>query len=63
MALSKRVVVLGNRPTKVKAVHDIALSDRSPVGARSDPHFADYFHTLCGELDIQTRSNTVARAA
>ena len=55
VALSKRVVVLGNRPTRVKAVHDIVLADRSPIGARSDPAFSDYFHTLCGELDIQTR--------
>lgn len=59
VALSKRVVVLGNRPTKVKAIHDIALTDRSPIGARSDPRFSEYFHTLCGELDIQTS----ARAA
>lgn len=56
VALSKRVVVLGNRPTKVKAVHEIGLDARSPVGARSDPRFAEYFHALCGELDIQTRT-------
>ena len=59
VALSKRVVVLGNRPTRVKAVHDIVLTDRSPIGARSDPRFSAYFHTLCAELDIQTS----ARAA
>src|ERR1700710_1074881 len=56
VALSKRVVVLGNRPTKVKSVHEIGLDARSPVGARSDPRFAEYFDTLCGELDIQTRT-------
>ncbi len=55
VALSKRVVVLSGRPTSVKAVHDIELAERSPTAARSDPHFADYFHTLCSELDIQTR--------
>ena len=54
VALSKRVVVLGGRPSQVKQIHSIDLATRSPIGARSDPHFAGYFHTLCGELDIQT---------
>ncbi|KQP48873.1 spermidine/putrescine ABC transporter ATP-binding protein [Methylobacterium sp. Leaf399] len=64
VALSKRVVVLGNRPATVKAVHDIAIADRSPIGARSDPRFSEYFHALCGELDIQTRprAQTLPRA-
>jgi NitT/TauT family transport system ATP-binding protein len=55
VALSRRVVVLGRRPAKVKAVYDIDIDERSPIGARSDPRFAGYFHALCGELDIQTR--------
>ncbi|MFG1277581.1 ABC transporter ATP-binding protein [Xanthobacter autotrophicus] len=55
VALSKRVVVLGGKPSQVKSVHQIDLGSRSPVGARSDPHFSEYFHTLCGELDIQTK--------
>ncbi|MDZ4840777.1 MAG: ABC transporter ATP-binding protein [Hyphomicrobium aestuarii] len=56
VALSKRVVVLSNRPARVKAIHEIALNERSPIAARSDPRFAGYFHMLCGELDIQTRA-------
>jgi NitT/TauT family transport system ATP-binding protein len=63
VALSKRVVVLGGRPSRVKNVHAIALGDRSPIGARSDPRFSDHFHTLCGELDIQTRSGTASSRA
>jgi NitT/TauT family transport system ATP-binding protein len=55
VALSRRVVVLSGRPARVKAVHDIEIAARTPIGARSDPRFADYFHTLCGELDIQTQ--------
>ena len=54
VALSKRVVVLSGRPAHVKAVHDIDIAEHSPVAARSDPRFAGYFRTLCGELDIQT---------
>lgn len=55
VALSRDVVVLSGRPTVVKARHRIDIAERSPVGARSDPRFAEYFHGLCAELDIQTR--------
>ena len=55
VALSKRVVVLSGRPTTVKSVHDIAIPRGSPIEARSHPLFPEHFHTLCRELDIQTR--------
>ena len=55
VALSRTVVVLSARPTIVKARHTIELAERSPIGARSDPRFPEYFHALCAELDIQTR--------
>ncbi|MGO9134661.1 MAG: ABC transporter ATP-binding protein [Methylovirgula sp.] len=54
VALSRKVIVLSRRPTMVKAVHDIDIAERSPIGARSDPRFSGYFHALCNELDIQT---------
>jgi NitT/TauT family transport system ATP-binding protein len=56
VALSKRVVVLKNRPATVKAVYDIEIAEHSPLAARSDPRFSGYFHALCAELDIQTKS-------
>lgn len=55
VALSKRVVVLSGRPSKVKAIHDIDLASHSPIESRSDPNFSRYFHLLCNELDIQTQ--------
>ena len=55
VALSRHVTVLSGRPTKVKAEYTIDLAERTPIGARSDPRFSEYFHALCGELDIQTR--------
>jgi NitT/TauT family transport system ATP-binding protein len=54
VALSKRVVVLSGRPARVKAVHEIDITEASPVAARGNPRFSGYFHMLCGELDIQT---------
>jgi NitT/TauT family transport system ATP-binding protein len=60
VALSKRVIVLSGRPASVKAIYDIELAERTPIGARSDPRFAGYFHALCGELDIQTKRGEAA---
>ncbi len=57
VALSKRVVVLAGKPSRVKEVYDIDINDRSPIGSRSHPNFAGYFHQLCAELDIQTRKH------
>jgi NitT/TauT family transport system ATP-binding protein len=59
VALSKRVVVLGGRPSTVKKVYDVDIGARTPIEARSNPKFSGYFHALCAELDIQTQ----ARAA
>ena len=55
VALSRHVTVLSGRPTQVKARYTIDIAERSPIGARSDPRFSEYFHALCAELDIQTQ--------
>jgi len=55
VALSRNVTVLSKRPTVVKANYKIDIQDRTPIGARSDPRFSEYFHALCAELDIQTQ--------
>lgn len=60
VALSKRVVALSGRPTSVKSVHTIDIERSSPIEARSDRRFSEYFHTLCGELDIQTQRRATA---
>lgn len=57
VALSKRVVVLGGRPSRLKTIYDIDIASNTPIGARSDPRFSGYFHALCAELDIQTKVN------
>src|SRR5690606_27646899 len=49
VALSERIFVLSNRPGRVKAVHDISLDTRSPVQARRDSRFSNYFEVLCQE--------------
>lgn len=57
VALSKRVVVLAGKPSRVKQVYDIDIGEKSPIGARSHANFSGYFHQLCAELDIQTRKH------
>jgi NitT/TauT family transport system ATP-binding protein len=54
VALANRVVVLTKRPASTKVVHSLDIKGDSPLAARSDPRFSDYFHMLCSELDIQT---------
>jgi NitT/TauT family transport system ATP-binding protein len=63
VALSRDVVVLSGRPTRVKSRHTIDIAERSPIGARSDPRFAGYFHALCAELDIQTERKAALKVA
>lgn len=66
IALSERIFVLSGRPGRLKTIHDITLSTRSPIEARKDPRFTGYFDNLCRELDIQTAARataTVARAS
>ena len=63
VALSKRVVGLSGRPARVKAIHDIDIAEHSPIAARSDHRFSGYFHTLCGELEIQTQPKNASQPA
>jgi NitT/TauT family transport system ATP-binding protein len=62
IALSERIFVLSARPGRLKSVHNIELSTRSPIEARKDPRFTAHFENLCGELDIQT-APALARAS
>ena len=59
VALSKRVVALSGRPTKVKGVHTIEIERSTPVEARAHKNFSEYFNVLCSELDIQTKKRGV----
>lgn len=53
--MADRVVVLSDRPAKVKSIHDINLTlsvERTPLSSRKAPEFKDYFNTIWKELDI-----------
>lgn len=53
--MADRVIVLSNRPAKVKSVHKIELTldvKRTPLTSRKAPQFRDYFNIIWKELDI-----------
>lgn len=53
--MADRVVVLSDRPAKVKSIHEINLTldvARTPLTSRKAPEFRDYFNAIWKELDI-----------
>lgn len=53
ISLADRVVVLGDRPTTIKAVHAIRLTltgEHTPWHARKAPEYPHYFDLIWGEL-------------
>ena len=53
--MADRVIVLSNRPAKVKSEHEIKLTldvKRTPLTSRKAPEFRDYFNMIWKELDI-----------
>lgn len=54
ISMSDRVVVLSNRPSKIKNIYDIKfdMKDRNPMNCRENPKFSKYYESLWKELDI-----------
>ena len=53
VSMADRIVVLSDRPGKVKNIINVELSlgeDRTPFKARSAPEFSDYFNLIWKEL-------------
>jgi len=57
VSVADRVIVLSQRPTRIKAVYDIALkSDRTDmIAARESPGFSDYVRRIWGDLEVARR--------
>lgn len=52
ISVSDRVIVLSNRPAKVKNIYTIKLSaEDSPIARRKAPEFSKYFQVLWEELN------------
>ncbi|WP_331618392.1 hypothetical protein [Serpentinicella sp. ANB-PHB4] len=57
ISMADRVLVLSNRPARIKTAHDIQLTceDHSPLKCREAPEFKDYFNKIWKELDIYVK--------
>lgn len=54
ISMSDKIIVLTERPAKVKIIHDIKfdIKDRTPLSCRKDPKFSQYFDILWQELKV-----------
>lgn len=53
ITLADRVIVLSKRPTKIKNIYDIKLSNKkSPKENRKAPEFNYYYDLLWKDLDV-----------
>ncbi|NLK20643.1 MAG: ABC transporter ATP-binding protein [Epulopiscium sp.] len=52
ISMADKVIVLTQRPAKIKAIHPIKLSidDRTPLKSREAPEFREYFNLMWKEL-------------
>ena len=55
ISMSDRVIVLTERPSKVKNEHVISLSGSSPINKRENPEFSKWFEILYKELDANEK--------
>lgn len=65
ISLSDRIILLTNRPAKIKSQIPVKLSvtERTPLKARSAPEFNDYFNLLWKELADEDQSRTIYTTA
>ncbi len=53
ISMADRIIVLSSRPSIIKSVYDIKLSNRaSPIENRKAKEFASYYSTIWKDLDI-----------
>ncbi len=52
ISMADRVVVLTDRPSKVKKIYEINLTNKStPINNRKCKEFSDYYETIWKEID------------
>ena len=53
ISMSDRVIVLSNRPSKVKNIYEIKLDNKStPINNRKDRYFSKYYEKIWRDLDV-----------
>ena len=53
ISMADRVVVLSNRPAKIKSIYDIVMDEKStPINNRKCREFALYYDLIWKEIDV-----------
>lgn len=53
ISMSDRVVILSNRPAKIKNIYEIKLKNKdTPINNRKDEYFNKYYEKIWSELDV-----------
>ena len=53
ISMSDRIIVLSNRPSKVKSIYEIKLDNKStPINNRKDKYFSKYYELIWRDLDV-----------
>ena len=58
ISMADKVVVLSNRPARIKSIHNIELTcngEKSPIKCREAPEFRHYFNKIWKELDVYVK--------
>lgn len=56
VSMADKVIVLTNRPSKIKAVHNIQFENEgTPLQRRDDPIFRKYYNEIWRELDVNIK--------
>ncbi|MNW09989.1 hypothetical protein D3C71_2071140 [compost metagenome] len=55
IAVSSRVVLMGRNPGRIRRIFDIPrnIADTPPLYARDQPGFAELFHTVWREMELE----------
>ena len=57
ISMACKVIVLTNRPAKVKNIYNICLDDKKdPISNRNDKQFSYYFNLIWKDLDNNVSS-------
>ena len=53
VSMSDKVIVLSNRPAKIKNIYEIKfnIEDKNPINVRSSPEFSKYFDLIWNDLN------------
>lgn len=53
ISMADRVVVLSNRPAKVKSIYNIEMKNKStPIGNRNTEEFKEYYDKIWKDIDF-----------